>query len=115
MKQLTEEDRKQKLIAKIQSEGSSADQQLGKDSISKIFDRPTHQAYDRRAKQDKVISYISDNWQLEQAGKGKDKEKLAQICENQAGFNKQFAPEKAFASQEARKQRTQEMKKMLDM
>lgn len=49
LKELTEQDRKAKLLQKI---SATSDQYSlgGKDNISKLFDRPTHQAYDRRAK-----------------------------------------------------------------
>ena len=78
-------------------------QPSGVDNISKLFDRPTHVAYERRQKQDDVIKHINDKFF---ANPLSQKEKLRQSNEANAGFNQQFAPEVAASLEVRRKEKT---------
>ena len=109
LKNLTEEDRKAKLMHKMKEPEPLALQ--GQDNISKLFDRPTHQAYDRRAKQDLVVQHMSEKF----TAPNEDKERLRNANANQVGFNSQFAPELAQSMESKRKEKTQQMKNMLQM
>lgn len=68
--------------------------------ISKLFDRPTHVAYDRRVKQDQVIQHISEKFNMVES----EKEKLRSSNEAKSGFNSQFAPELAANVEQRRKE-----------
>lgn len=104
LKQLTEEDRKAKLLDKIQDKPTQqAVFSAGQDNISKLFDRPTHVAYERRQKQDEVINHINEKFLVERSN---PKDKLRTSYEQQSGFNSQFAPEVAFKLAEKRKEKT---------
>lgn len=86
---------------------------FGDDIIAKnLFNRPTHEAYDRRAKQDTVVNYIADKFAI--GGTQVEKERLRDTLANSEGFNKQFAPEMQATAEVRRKHQTMQMKSMLD-
>ena len=59
LKAITEQDRYQKKMQKL----DATKQDSFRDDFAKhLHDRPAHQAYDRRAKQDNVVNYISEKF-----------------------------------------------------
>ena len=73
LKAITEEDRNNKMLQKVKEDNSKC--AFGDDIIARaLFNRPTHEAYERRAKQDTVVNYIADKFQIQDSQN--DKERL---------------------------------------
>ena len=85
LKAITEEDRELKKIQKTREDNSKC--AFGHDIIGKnLANRVTHEAYDRRAKQDNIINYMADKFTIgERQG---EKDRLVAQLANADGFNK---------------------------
>lgn len=85
----------------------------GNDHISKLFDRPTHEAYARRKQMDAVADHINQRFDFQ--GSQAQKEKLRKSCQDASGLNKVASPDVVKALEERRKEKTRQMRNMLDM
>lgn len=88
-------------------------QDYSDDLMAKVFEKKTHEAYERRAKSDKMVDYIANKF----LANAEDKARAIRLSAVAQDFTNDDDEEKEMqrAKAERKKLQQQEMKEMLDM